>query len=126
LANSLAISSSQFRIPLPPKFKYNVDIRYRPSVPSNIKHWKVFEDDLEIIEFLESVDEFFALHIDKDHDLEGDPHHEVFVNKITNHHIVQLPRNHIPKGLIPLERLFDGNDVEVKGKVSNGNADVTK
>jgi hypothetical protein len=43
-----------------------------------------------------------------------------------NHHIVQLPSNHIPKGLVPLERLFDGNEVAVKGKVSNEEADVTK
>jgi ribonuclease HI len=126
LADSLAVSASQFRIPLPPKFKYDVEIRYRPSVPDNIKHWKVFEDDLEIRKFLESVDEFSALHIDQDHDPEGDSHPEVFLNKIANHHIVQFPSNHIPKGLVPLERLFDGNDVAVKGKVSNGDVDVTE
>jgi ribonuclease HI len=39
LASSLAISASLFRIPLPPKIKYDVEIRYRPSVPDNIKHW---------------------------------------------------------------------------------------
>jgi hypothetical protein len=88
LVNSLAISASQFRIPLPPKIKYDVEIRYRPSVSDNIKHWKVFEDDLEIRIFLESVDEFSTLHIDQDHDPEGDPHPRVFLNKIANHHIV--------------------------------------
>jgi hypothetical protein len=76
----------------------------------------VFEDDLEIIKFLESVDDFSALHIDQDHDSEGDPHTDVFLNKIANHHIVHLPSNHIPKGLVPLEILFDGNDVVVKFK----------
>jgi hypothetical protein len=126
LAYSLVVSASQFRIPLPPKFKNDVEIRYRPSVPDNIKHWKVFEDDLEIRKFLESVDEFSTFHIDQDPDPEGDPHLEVFLNKIANHHIVQLPSNHIPKGLVPLERLFDGNDVAVKGKVSNEDAKVTK
>jgi hypothetical protein len=64
LADSLAISASQFMIPLPPKIKYDVEIIYRPSVLDNIKHWKVFEDDLEIRKFLQSVDEFSALHID--------------------------------------------------------------
>jgi hypothetical protein len=126
LADSLAVSASQFRIPLPPRIKYDVEIRYRPSVPDNIKHWKVFKDDLEIRKFLESVDEFSALHIDQDPDPEGNPHPEVFLNKIANHHIVQLPSNHIPKGLVPLERLFDGNDVAVKGEVSNGDVDVTE
>jgi hypothetical protein len=37
-----------------------------------------------------------------------------------------LPSNHIPRGLVPLERLFDGNDVPVKGKVSNEDAETTE
>jgi ribonuclease HI len=126
LADSLAISASQFRIPLPPRIKYEVEIRYRPSVPDNVKHWRVFEDDLQIRKFLKFVDDFSALHIDQDLDPEGDLHPEVFLNKIANYRIVQLPRNHIPKGLVHLERLFDGNDMAVKGEVSNGEADVTK
>jgi hypothetical protein len=48
------------------------------------------------------------------------------LNKIANHHIVQLPRNHIPKGLVPLERLFDINDVAVKVKGSTDDAEVTE
>jgi len=48
----------------------------------------VFEDDLEIKRFLESVDEFSALHIDQDPDSEINPHADVFLNKIANHHIV--------------------------------------
>jgi hypothetical protein len=64
MADSLAVSTSQFRIPLPPKLRYDVEIRYRTFVPNNIKHWKVFNDDLEIIRFLDSVDEFSALHFD--------------------------------------------------------------
>jgi ribonuclease HI len=126
LANSLAVSASLFRIPLPPKIKYGVEIRYRPSIPDNVNHWKVFEDDLEIKKFLQSVDEFFALHIDQDPDPEGDPHSEVFLNKIVNYHIVQLPNNYIPRGLVPLERLFDGNDVAVKGKISGGDVDIAE
>jgi ribonuclease HI len=126
LANSLAVSASLFKIPLSPKFKYGVEIRYRPSVPGNIKNWKVFEDDLEIEKFLQSVVEFFSLHIDQDPDLESHPHPEVFLNKISNHHIIHLPRNHIPKGLVPFERLFDGNDVAVKGRVSSGNVDTAE
>jgi hypothetical protein len=101
-------------------------VKYRPSIPDNVKHWKVFEDDLEIKKFLESVDEFFALHIDQDHDSESNPHADVFLNKIANHHIVQLPTNHIPKGLVPLERLFDGNDVVVKFKGSTDDVDITE
>jgi hypothetical protein len=43
---------------------------------------------------------------------------------IVVHQIVQLPNNYIPKGLVPLERLFDRNDVAVKGKISNDDVDV--
>jgi hypothetical protein len=90
-------------------YSRNVEIKYRPSVPDSVRHWKVFEDDLQIEEFLQSIDEFSALHIDQDPDPEGDPHSEVFLNEISIHQIIQLPSNHIPRGLVPLERLFDGN-----------------
>jgi hypothetical protein len=72
------------------------------------------------------VDEFSASHIDQDQDTEESPHTDIFLNKIVHHHIVQLPSNHIPKGLVPLERLFDRNDVVVKIKVSTENVDVTE
>jgi hypothetical protein len=38
-----------------------------PSISDNVKYWKVSEDDLELKFFLETVDEFYALHIDQDH-----------------------------------------------------------
>jgi ribonuclease HI len=50
--DSLVVSASKFRVPLPPKLKYEVEVKYRPSIPDNVKHWKVFEDDLEIKSFL--------------------------------------------------------------------------
>lgn len=68
MAYSLAVSTSNFRILLPPKLKYDVEVKYRPSIPDNVKHWKVFEDDLEIKRFLETMDEFSTLHIDQEHD----------------------------------------------------------
>jgi ribonuclease HI len=124
-AYSLAISTSLLKVPLPPMVKYD-EIRYRPSVPDNVKHWKVFEDDLEIKKILQSVDEFSTLHIDQDPDPKGDPHPGVFLNKIANHQIIQLPSNHILRGIIPLEILFNGNDVAVKGKVSNEDVDAAE
>jgi ribonuclease HI len=126
MADSLVVSASHFRVPLPPKLKYDVEVKYRPSVPDNVKHWKVFEDDLELKKFLESVDEFSALHIDQDHDSENNPQADVLLRKISHHHIVQLPSNHIPKGLVPLERLFDGNDVAVKVKGSVDDVDIAE
>jgi ribonuclease HI len=126
MADSLVVSTSNFTVPLPPKFRHDIEVKYRPSIPDNVKHWKVFEDDLERKMFLETVGEFSSLHMDQDPDSAIDPHPNVFLNKIVDHHIVRLPNNHIPKGLVPLERLFDINGVVVKGKVSNDDADVAK
>jgi ribonuclease HI len=124
--DSLAVSASNFKVPLPPKLRYDTEVKYRPSIPDNVKHWKVFEDDLEIKIFLETVEEFSALHIDQDPASESDLIAGIFLNKIVDHHIVQLPNNHIPKGLVPLERLFDSNDVAVKGNRPKDNADTTE
>jgi hypothetical protein len=64
VVDSLAVSPSNFRIPIAPKLKYDVEVKYKPSIPNNVKYWKVFEDDLELKKILEFVDEFVALHID--------------------------------------------------------------
>jgi hypothetical protein len=64
MADSLAISVRNFRVPLPPKLGYDIEVRYRPSIPNNIKYWKVFKDDLEIKKFLDFVDVLYALDID--------------------------------------------------------------
>jgi hypothetical protein len=66
VADSLAMSVSNFKVPFPPKFRYDVEVKYRPSIPNNVKPWKVFEDDLEINKFLETVKEFSEMHIDQD------------------------------------------------------------
>jgi hypothetical protein len=126
MTDSLAVSTSNFRVTFPPNLKYDVEVKYRPSIPDNVKHWKVFEDDIEIKIFLETVDEFSSLHIDQDHDTKKIPQDGVFLNKIADHHIVQFPSNHIPKGLVPLERLFNRNDVAVKVKGLTENDDVTE
>jgi hypothetical protein len=88
MADSLAVSASNFKVPLPPKLRYDVDVKYRPSIPDNVKHWKVFEDDLEIKRFLETVEEFFVSHIDQDPDSEIEPHPDVSLKKIVDRDIV--------------------------------------
>jgi ribonuclease HI len=118
LADSLAMSASNFKVPLPPKFRYNVEVKYRPSIPDNVKHWRVFEDDLEIKKFLETVEEFSEMHIDQDPVSEKRLDGGKLLSKIAKHDIVQLPNNHISRGLVPLERIFDRNDVSLKGKIS--------
>jgi ribonuclease HI len=126
VVDSLATSASNFKVPLPPKLRYDIEVKYRPSIPDNVKHWKVFEDDLEIKRFLETVEEFSALHIDQDPVSEAKLDAGDFLSKIAERDIVQLPSNHIPKGLVPLERIFDRNDVAIKGKISDDSADATE
>jgi ribonuclease HI len=125
-ADFQAFSASLFEVPAPPDDGSRVEIRYRPSVPDNIKHWRVFEDDQEIEKFLQSIDDFSASHVDDDPDEEPDHHPEELLNKVADHQIIQFPSNHIPRGFIPLEILFDGNDVPVKGRISSDDADTTE
>jgi hypothetical protein len=44
-ADALAKASSTFTPPTTFKLKYHIEIRHRPSIPDNIQHWQVFEDD---------------------------------------------------------------------------------
>jgi ribonuclease HI len=125
-ANFQAFSASLFEAPALPTDGSKVEIRYRPSVPDNVKHWRVFEDDQEIEKFLQSIDDFSALQIDEDQDPEPDHHPEELLDKVVDRQIIQLLSNHIPRGLVPLERLFDGNDVAVKGRVTGDDADMAE
>jgi hypothetical protein len=47
-----------------------------------------------------------------------------FDNQIAGRDIVQLKRNIIPKGLVPLEKLFDNNDVARSPKITVNEGDV--
>jgi hypothetical protein len=126
VVDSLATSPSIFKVPLPPKLRYHVEVKYRPSIPDNVKHWKVFEDDLEIKKFLETIEEFSELHIDQDSISKQGFNGGELLSKIAKHDIIQLPGNHIPRELVPLERLFDGNDVAIKGRVLGDDANIVK
>ena len=35
-----------------------LEINFRPSVPDNIEHWKIFEDDKQILKFINNINEF--------------------------------------------------------------------
>ena len=52
--------------------------------------------------------------IDQDHDIEWDGNASCTINSIRNHKIVELKGNFVPKGLIPLERLFSKDDTLLK------------
>ena len=60
---------------------------------------------------MQVIDEFSKMQIDQENEtLEECPQPQL-KNRIGQDNIVQLPKNHIPKGLVPLEKLFDHNDV---------------
>jgi ribonuclease HI len=114
LVDSLAVSASTFNTPLPTKLNYEIQVKYRPSLLDNVKFWKVFDDDEELVRFLEFIDEFSALHIDHENENVEKVKNSKLKNKIGRHDIIQLPNNQIQRGLVPLENLFDQNDVPLK------------
>jgi ribonuclease HI len=64
--DSLALAASNFKTPMFPNLKFEVEVRHRPSIPDNIKHWQVFKDDEEIQRFLKTIEEFSNISIDQD------------------------------------------------------------
>ena len=56
LADSLAVATSTFKIPHDTKINYEVQLKCRPAILDNVRDWKYFEDDREIIRFMERVE----------------------------------------------------------------------
>ena len=126
LVDSLAVTDCVFIPSLNPKLSYEIQVKYRPSLPDNVKFWKVFEDDAELTRFLGVIDEFSDLEIDEDNEHEQKSKNPKFRRKLGAHEIVQLSTNKIPKGLIPLEKLFDSNDVVVKLEKKEEESDISQ
>ena len=64
LADSLAVAASTFKPPINPRLRYEIEIRHRPSIPDNVKHWQVFDDDEQINQFLTMIGNFEDAEID--------------------------------------------------------------
>jgi hypothetical protein len=130
-ANSLALTASTFMPPIGPNIKYQVEIIHRTTIPYNIKHWKVFSDDLELQTFLHTIDEFSNISIDhksqedKNEKLE-DQQSSHLLKIVAGHDIVELKTNHIPRGIVPLEILFERNDVYKGTAMNNQEGEVTE
>lgn len=63
------------------------------------------------------MSEFSESQINEEEENFESPHKASYKNMIVGQEIIDLKTNHIPRGLVPLERLFDNNDVYLK---SNG------
>ena len=67
-ADSLAFVASNFKTSMFPNLKFQIEVRHRPSIPDNIKHWQVFKDDEEVQRFMKTIEEFSNISIDQDHE----------------------------------------------------------
>lgn len=124
IADAYAIAASAFRIPIYPNKTYIIEVKHRPGIPDNVKYWQVFQDDDHIEDFLTLSGDYENMIIEEEEEeekaetvkIEELPNDELQNNnKLLNHlgdkEIIQLKSNSFPKGLVPLEELFDQNDV---------------
>jgi hypothetical protein len=65
-ADSLTFAVSNFKTPMFPNLKFQIEVIHRPSIPDNIKHWQVFKDDEEIQRFMKTIEDFSNILIDQD------------------------------------------------------------
>ena len=79
--------------------KFYVELIYRPAIPDNITNWRVFKDDEQIINFLQSEDTFKGSVID-------DEQHEALLQALDSEEKPEHS-NIIPKNIVRLEKLFD-------------------
>jgi hypothetical protein len=112
----LVLAVITFRPAIDPIIKYQVEVRHRKTIPDNIKHWEVFSDDLGLERFMETIEEFSSISIDQEGEDDESKNQETshMLNKLVGHNIVELKMNHIPRGLVPLGRLFDSHDVSIE------------
>jgi hypothetical protein len=45
ITDVLATSTLVFKIPIFPRKRYEIEVKKRPTVPDNVKHWQVFDDE---------------------------------------------------------------------------------
>jgi hypothetical protein len=114
LVDSLATSASTFKASCGIKASYEIQVKNRPFVLNNIKHWQVFQDDREIKIFMECIEEFAYIQNDNEEDMIDPTEKLQFKDTLVDQKIIELNINHIAKGLVPLEILFDTDDVYLK------------
>ena len=70
---------------------------YRHSIPDNVTTWKIFHDDIQILDFLTTQDTFKGFSIDEFE-------HEKYLFHNT------FPSILIPKSVLNLKRIYDLQD----------------
>jgi len=75
-----------------------MEVFFRSFVPDNLEHRQVFNDDAQILRFLQSSREFFDFKRN-------------FLAESMNLKVEDLPNDTHPRGFSPLERMFDRHDM---------------
>lgn len=117
LADSLAVAGRTFKPPINPRLRYEIEVRHRSPIPENVKHWQVFDDDEQINQFLKMVGSFEYAEIDQEEE-QTEQRIEIrnLKKSIGEQKVIQFKENVLPRGLVPLERLFNAKDVFVDSK----------
>jgi len=81
--------------------------------------------------YLHTIDEFSSISIDQESQEDEnekleDQQSSHLLKTVAGHDIVEMKTNHIPRGLVPLERLFDSNDVYKGTAMKNQEEKVTE
>jgi hypothetical protein len=88
---------------IPPKYftpnRFFVELVFRPFVPDNITNWRVFNDDVDIINFLSSEGTY-------ENDIIDEESHDHELNKSSSDDKIKS-ENIIPKSVVKLEDFYD-------------------
>jgi ribonuclease HI len=119
LADGLATSAATCKIPFCPTRPYTVEVKCRPTVPDNIRYWQVFGNDDQIEDFLQCKNDFECTNIDLENEDENVNNSDFEIDSVNtidsgelgddelDADVLQLKSNVLPRGLVPLEDLFD-------------------
>jgi ribonuclease HI len=134
LANGLATLAASCKIPFCQTCPYTIEVKCRLTVPNNIRYWQVFGNDDQIEDFLQCKNDFECTNIDLENENENVNNSEFEIDSVNTIDIVdsrelgddvidadvlQSKSNVLPRGLVPLEDLFDSNDVAKKPKIES-------
>ena len=73
---------------------FSIELMYMPSILDNVRNWKVFDDDQQILDFLSTQDTFQGMEI-------NEAGHDKSLSDLSNI---------IPKSVINIEKFYDLQD----------------
>lgn len=149
-SHSLVTFASTCKLPFHPNHQYTAEVKQRFVTIDNLKYWNIFSQDSQIYDFMNAEGEFKNCNIDTDCTVDNIINSEIDINAldvdkptkftkveinnlekleieeiiIDDSEILNLKNSFFPKGLVPLEDLFDSNDVAIKPKMDPLRSDI--